>query len=319
MASNGGGQVSASGEVQRFRGAERWPDLAVLELLVAVSEHGSLSAGARAVGMAQPNASRAVAAWEKSLGVRVLERSPRGSRLTADGDVVVDWASGVLDAATRLRTAVDALRREQNSHLTVAASLTVAEHLIPVWLTALRREYPDLDVGLLVHNSSEVFDLVRAERADVGFVETPRIPRDVRRMTVAHDRLVVVVAPSHPWAKRTRPLGPAELAATPLVVREAGSGTRNTLEDALAHYQRPVPALELTSNAAVRVAVASGAGAAVLSELAVESAVRSGDLVEVPLHGLDLARSIHAVWTDAATLHATAAELVRIARRRLAA
>jgi DNA-binding transcriptional LysR family regulator len=297
---------------------ERWPDLSVLELLVAISEHGSLSAGARAIGMAQPNASRAIATWEKNLGIRVLERSPRGSTLTSDGDVVVDWASAVLDAAAELRTAVEALRRDQNSHLTVAASLTVAEHLIPVWLTRLRRERPDLDVGLLVHNSREVFDLVGSGRADVGFVESPRVPSRLRRMSVAHDRLIVVVAPSHPWARRKRPLGPSELASTSLVVREPGSGTRTTLDEALSGYDRGAPAIELSSNAAVRIAVASGAGPAVISELAVAPAVRSGELVAVPIAGLDLVRTLHAVWTDAAALHPAAADLVAIARRQLA-
>ncbi|HWD62436.1 MAG TPA: LysR family transcriptional regulator [Humibacter sp.] len=287
----------------------------MLELLVAVSEHGSLSAGARAVGMAQPNASRAIAAWEKNLGVRLIERSPRGSRLTSDGDVVVDWAIAVLDAAGRLRTGVDALRREQNSHLTVAASLTVAEHLIPRWLTRLRRERPTLDVGLVVENSSEVFELVQAGRVDVGFVETPRVPRALRRRAVANDRLVVVVAPDHPWATRRAPIEPDELAATPLVVREAGSGTRITLDDALHGRSRATPSLELASNAAVRVAVASGAGAAVLSELAVASSVSSGELVVVPTADLELVRTIHAVWTDAAALHPAAAELVAIAGR----
>jgi len=296
------------------RRGERWPDLAVLELLVAVSEHGSLSAGARAVGMAQPNASRALAAWEKSLGVRLLERSPRGSRLTADGDVVVDWAGAVLGAARELHTAIAALRRDQNSHLTVAASLTVAEYLIPLWLTRLRREHPSLDVALLVHNSSEVFDLVASGRAAVGFVESPGVPHSLRRSAVSHDRLVVVVSPEHPWARRKRPLGAAELAATPLVVREPGSGTRTTLDEALAGYRRAEPILELSSNAAVRVAVTSGAGPAVLSELAVGAAVRAGDLVAVPVSGLELVRTLHAVWTDAASLLPAAADLVGIAR-----
>lgn len=77
------------------------PDL-LLELLVSVSEHGSLGAGARAVGMAQPNASRAVARFERTSGVRLLRRSPRGSTLTAEGALVVDWARIVLDAADRL-------------------------------------------------------------------------------------------------------------------------------------------------------------------------------------------------------------------------
>ncbi|MBB2891047.1 LysR family transcriptional regulator [Flexivirga oryzae] len=62
-----------------------WPDLGVLELLVAVAEHGSLSAAVRAAGMAQPNASRSISRLERHPGVTLLHRSTRGSTLTDSG------------------------------------------------------------------------------------------------------------------------------------------------------------------------------------------------------------------------------------------
>ena len=84
-------------------------------------------------------------------------------------------------------------------HLTVAASLTVAEHLLPAWLGELRRSAPELHVGLQVTNSSRVCDLVRDAVVDLGFIESPGSLRGLRSHAVADDRLVLVVAPDHPW------------------------------------------------------------------------------------------------------------------------
>lgn len=293
----------------------RWPDLAVLELLVAVSEHGSLGAAARAVDVAQPNASRSIARFEQSLGLSLVERRPRGSRLTAEGEIVVDWARGVLDSARELAAATDALRAGRGSQLRIAASMTVAEYLVPAWLAELRRAQPDLDVSLSVQNSTEVFDLVASGSCDLGFVESPRVRRGLGSEVVATDRLVVIVAPDHEWATRAQAVTVADLAATALVVREPGSGTRTTLDDALSAFSPVAPTLELSSNAAVRVSVTAGAGPAVLSELAVGAWIAAGDLVEIPIEGLTLNRTMNAVWNPAAAPSGSAAELVLIARR----
>ncbi|EPR76226.1 putative transcriptional regulator, LysR family [Leifsonia rubra CMS 76R] len=292
-----------------------WPDLGMLELLVAVSEHSSISAAARSIDMAQPNASRALRQLERTFGVQLIDRHPGGSRLTADGAAVVDWSREVLESAQRMRAGTDALRAQHHSQLTVAASMTVAECLMPAWLAELRRAHPDLAIKLRVHNSEEVFDSVRDGVCEMGFVESPGVRAGLRHTAVAHDRLVVVVAPEHPWARRHRPVSGAELARTPLVVREPGSGTRTTLEAALGPYGPVVATLELNSNAAVQVSVSAGAGPAVLSELTVASLLRTGELIAVPTEGLNLERSIRAVWTGASPVRTAAADLVSIARR----
>lgn len=295
--------------------ARDWPDLKVLELLIAVSVHGSLGAGARAVGMAQPNASRAVAGFERSLNLVLLERAARGSRLTPAGAVVVDWARSVLDAAERLLAGADALHSERISHVTAAASMTVAEHLMPIWLGEFRRQHPDVEIRLEVHNSTDVFAGVRSGDYDVGFTESRDVAEGLHSMVVAGDELVVVVHPEHPWARRRSPLNVTELAAARLVVRERGSGTRMVLDEALKEYQRGEPLLELNSNAAVRVSVSAGVGPAVLSNLAVAPALRSGELRAIAVHGVDLHRKLRAVWRPPKRLDGPAGELVQIARK----
>jgi len=292
-----------------------WPELTALELLVAVADHGSVSAGARAVDMAQPNASRSLARLERALGVGLLTRSTTGARLTPAGLMVVDWARDVLAAAQTLVDGTEALAHAGGGELRVAASQTVAEHLLPAWLAALRARHPGAAVRLEVHNTAEVVAGVLSGACDLGFVEGPRAPRGVRTAVVARDELVLVVAPDHPWTRRRSRVGAEELAATPLLTREPGSGTRVRLDDELrALAGRPATALqELASNAAVRVAVQAGAGPAVLSRLSVADALASGGVLEVPLD-LELGRELRAVWTGPRRLSGIAADLVSVAR-----
>jgi DNA-binding transcriptional LysR family regulator len=293
------------------------PDLESLRLLVLVGELGSIGRAAAKLGIAQPSASKRLASLERKLGLALVDRTRRGSALTPDGRVVIDWARRVLDELNVLVTGAEALRTQRAAELRVAASLTVAEHLAAGWIGELRRARTELYVGLVVTNSSLVCDLVRGGEVDLGFVESPTVPSELSARRVATDRLAVVVPPNHPWARRRRPLTAIELATTPLVVREHGSGTRETLETALrkAKVGELQPVTELGSTTAVRSAVVDGAGPAVLSILAVEADLSEGRLVEVAVDGLDLRRQLRAVWPGGRRLVGSAAELLAVALR----
>ncbi|WP_460466580.1 LysR family transcriptional regulator [Calidifontibacter terrae] len=289
-----------------------WPDTTALELLVAIADHGSVGAAARAVDMAQPNATRSLSRLERQLGCDLVVRGARGSTLTPAGVVLVERARATLDACRSLLDTAASLRNDGQQSLTVAASQTVAEHLLPTWLATLRRERPETTVVVHVHNSHDVVDDLREGRAALGFIEHPTVPPGVHHRRVAVDEMVLVVAPHHVWAKRRRAVPLEELADTPLITRESGSGTRVALDEALGSPIEPY--LEMPSNAAVRVSVASGAAPAVLSRLAVTDALAAGTLVTVPL-AARIRRPLHAVWTGPRLLTGVAADLVQIAGR----
>src|ERR1700760_1284493 len=116
----------------------RAPDLASLDLLLSVAQAGSLGGAARAHGMSQQAASERIRRLEQLLGVQVLRRSRHGSKLTPAGVLVVDWAAQLTELAAGMEASIAALREERAAHLKVAASLTVAEYLIPRWLVTLR-------------------------------------------------------------------------------------------------------------------------------------------------------------------------------------
>lgn len=296
----------------------RWvPDLDSLQLLLDVAETGSLSRAGQQHGISQPAASGRIRSMERLVGFRLLTRSARGSSLTPGGALVAEWARGVLDAAEALQAGIGSLRFERAARLRVAASLTVAEHLLPGWLVRLAAIHPDTAVSLTATNSTEVAASVVAGTADVGFVEGPDLPDGLEERLVARDRLVLVVPPGHPWRRRRAPVDAADLAATRLVQREPTSGTRISLERALQEFAPLArPLLELSTSTAVRSAVAAGAGPAVLSDLAVRDDVAAGRLVQVAVRGVDLTRSLRAVWPAGGQLPAAAADLLRLGHAR---
>jgi DNA-binding transcriptional LysR family regulator len=280
------------------------PGLEAMQVLLAIDRAGSLRGAAAEVGVSQQAVSARMRSIEAQVGVPLLTRSPRGSWLTPAGVLCAQWASRVLEAAAELDAGITSLRGDRRSHLRVAASQTVAEHLMPGWLVALRARDPGPDIELTATNSEAVLERVLAGSADVGFVEGPGIPRGLRSRVVALDRLAVVVPPDHRWARRRTPVPAAELAATPLVSRESGSGTRKALARALTARLPPGaelagPAMELSSAGAVRAAVVAGAGPGAMSLLAVHDDLALGRLVEVRVAGVDLSRRLRAVWAGA--------------------
>src|SRR5579875_1958061 len=295
----------------------RVSDLTPFDLLLTVARAGSLGRAAAEHGISQPAASTRIRQLETQLGLTLIERSPRGSTLTPAGALVANWAQSAVDAAAALDAGVTALRREHESRLRIVASMTVAEYLLPGWLTALRAVDPGAAVALSAVNSADVAEAVLTGTAEVGFVEGPGRPGGLRAARVGRDELTVVVAPSHPWSRRRRGIDAAELATTPLVAREAGSGTRRVLEQALtrAGLKAVEPTAELSSTTAIKSAVAAGAGPAVLSSLAVAAELATGALRAVPVLGLDLHRDLRAVWRAGRPLTGPARDLVGIASR----
>ncbi len=286
--------------------SSRVPDLASLEVLLAVARAGSLNRAARQLGITQQGVSARIRSAEAQAGVALVSRTSHGSTLTPEGAAVAEWAARLLAVASELDAGLASFRSNHRTQLRVSASLTIAEQLLPGWLVSLQararqRSEPPAEVTLTVANSDTVAEHVRRGAADLGFVEGPDSPQGLHSRVVGHDELLVVVRPDHPWARRRRPLRPAELAAARLVSREEGSGTKGVLTAALSaamgtRVTMPV-ALALSSTAAVKAAVAAGAGPAVLSELAVAEELAAHRLARVPVAGVNLRRSLRAVWS----------------------
>lgn len=284
------------------------PDVAALALLVEVARRGSIGAAARSLGTTQQAASERLRSLETQVGFTVLQRRPRGSTLTASGTVLVEWASRLLEVAEEVDGAIVTLRDDSRRELHVAASMTIAEHLVPRWLVLLRQRQvreglTPTTVSLQAANSRAVVEAVAAGAADVGFVEGTEAPRSLASLDLGADELVLVAPPTDPLAAVRGPLSPQAVSELVLTSRETGSGTREVVERALAAHglSMTTPEAELTTSSAVRSSVRAGGAPAFLSSLVVAGDRATGELVVVPTEGLDLRRTFRAVWNGRET------------------
>jgi DNA-binding transcriptional LysR family regulator len=288
------------------------PDIRSLDLLHSVAELGSIRQAALRHHISQPAASMRLRSLEEVLNLQLLDRSHGRAQLTSAGIAVVQWGEEVLEPMRKLQLGTQALGRDSATHLRIVASLTVAEYLIPDWLGCLRAAHPDIIVSLQMGNSTQGIDAMVRGEADLGFVEGPCAPPELSSRVVRADDLVVVVDPSHKWARRKSLLTARELSNTPLVLRETGSGTREVLESAMHSLGLTVtPLVELASTTAIKAAVASGAGPGILSRLAIDSETHDGRLVVVGIDDFKLERSIRMVWSKLTPLTLAAKHLIQ--------
>lgn len=288
--------------------------LAVLRQLVELEGEGSLGAVARRLGVSQPTVSANLGKLEGTIAVPLLLRGTQGSTLTDEGKVIAAAARSVIDATRELARTIEQLPRLSSTPLRIAASLTIAEQLVPRWL-ADRRISGHIEPGqatLSVGNSDEVMTWVVNGDVDIGFVEGHRVRDGLAHVPVGGDELVIVVGQSHRWFKEHPPIGPAELVNAGLVLRERGSGTREVLEDALARAGASLPhhIPSFGSTSAILTAVRHGGAAAVVSRLTVEDEIADGRLAVVQVAGLKLTRNLSAVWLENRPQRADAAKLI---------
>lgn len=277
--------------------------LAYLRTFVEVVQRGSFSAAAKALGISQPAVSQQMQRLEEELGSELLLRDGRGLvGLTASGEVVLGFARSMLAANDALRAELRRLQEEIAGTLRLAASTTPGEYLVPQLLAAFRDQHPSVEAQVTVSDTADVVKRVLSGGCDLGFIGAPVEQPGLVLERLAADEIVLAVHPEHPFAKRERVTW-EEVLAQPLIMREEGSGTRRTVEQALAAQGKELPresvALTLGSTQAVVQAIRDGLGIGFVSAFAVTRVPPTERLPVVAIEGLTLTRDLFVVYDEA--------------------
>jgi DNA-binding transcriptional LysR family regulator len=180
--------------------------------------------------------------------------------------------------------------------LHIGATLTIGNYLATLIAAEFLQRHPDGRIRLEVHNTATIVQQVAGFELDLGLIEGRSQHPDLEAVPWLEDELVVFCAPSHPLAGRS-PVTAEELVAQPWILREIGSGTRETFDYATRHLDRRIQVrLELEHTEAIKRAVESGLGIGCISRMALREAFRRGSLVAVETPWLDLRRRFHFLW-----------------------
>ncbi|SHE35954.1 DNA-binding transcriptional regulator, LysR family [Ferrithrix thermotolerans DSM 19514] len=249
-----------------------------LVTLVVVAETENLSEAASLLGISQPAVSQQLKALSQAVGERLHERSGHGVTLTRAGRELARESAPLLRGYRGVMEYLSSLEKGEAGVLSVAASNTVAAHVLPNWLIKFRRAYPGVRVSARSTNSELVVSSLDNGEMEVGLIESPEYShsKELVERVIGGDELVLACSPS--LFDFTLPeVSYSEIEHLPMVWRESGSGVRSTVEAAMVKagiFPRTV--FELAGGEAVKEALVAGLGVGFVSSLAVGREVEDG-------------------------------------------
>jgi len=218
---------------------------------------------------------------ERGLGARFFDRVGKRLLLNDNGRALLPMALAVLDGAQNLEAAFLSNTQARAVELHLFASTTIGNYILPALLARFRERVPAARLELQIGNTLDVVNAVRDFETDLGFIEGPSHAKDVIVVPWLEDELLIVASPSHPLAKaaKQRKLKVKQLAAAQWLLREVGSGTRETVDQALLPHLLNIPAsMTLGSSEAIKNSVAEGLGISCLSRSVVRDLVAANRL-----------------------------------------
>jgi len=265
-----------------------------LAVFAEIARCENVSRAAGILNLSQSATSAALAEFERQYGCEFFDRIGKRLRLNDRGRELLPRAIELLDRAAE----IESLLRNDSApgNLRIGATLTIGNYLATLIVADFLRSHPDAHVQLQVHNTATVLAAVARHDIDLGMIEGVCRDPELEAEPWIEDELVVFCAPSHPLAA-AGPVSLEALSKQSWILREKGSGTRETLEQALRHWQGGFDTrLELEHTEAVKRAVECGLGLGCISRLALRDAFRRGSLVPVETPELDLRRQFQFVW-----------------------
>lgn len=264
-----------------------------IEIFVAVANAGSVSRAAGGLSLSQSAASTALGELERAYDQPLFDRVGKKLILNDTGQWLLPRALEMMDRARELESG---LSTDQSiGHLRLGASLTIGNYLATLLVADFLQQHPMSRVQLAVHNSASIIEQVANYALDLGLIEGDMSHPDVKVTPWLEDELVVFAAPDHPLAKK-RQVTLVQALQENWILREAGSGTRATLERALGTHRAELNVrLELEHTEAIKRAVEAGLGLGCISRLALRDAFRRGSLAPIRLPELQLQRQFYIV------------------------
>ena len=252
-----------------------------LKVFCTVAETRSFSKTSEIIHLTQPAVSLQIQALEEMYETKLFDRSSSRVILTPAGEVLYKYAKEILALYTAAEKVIGEMTGLVKGSITIGAGSTIGNYMLPSVISDFRKTHPKIKVNLFVANMQRVIELLNAGNINVGLVEG-----DVKRQKIVVDKLLsdellLIVPTHHPWAKR-KEVSVSELIEEPFILREAGSGTRQTIEKFLARHAITLQGIKVSmvlgTTQAIKEAVENGLGVSIVSRWAVRKEIKYGIL-----------------------------------------
>ena len=270
-----------------------------MRVFITVADKKNFSKAAKALSLTQPAVSFQIQTLEQYYQTMLFDRVNRHVKLTAAGELLLDYAIHMNNRLAELERNMQQLTGHVKGELLIGASTTIGEYILPYVVGSFKQDYPDVNVTIQIMNTKEISSAVESKTFDLGIIEGPLEQSDViEAHNFLEDELVLAIPSDHPFAKKES-ITLEELKELPYITREPGSGSRLIFEQALIDADFDIEDLnivmELGSTTSIKSAIMGGLGVSIISKWAVQDLVKAGKVAALNVQGLTLKRSFHII------------------------
>ena len=270
-----------------------------MRVFITVANKKNFSKAAKALSLTQPAVSFQIQTLEQYYQTMLFDRVNRHVKLTAAGELLLDYAIHMNNLQAELERNMQQLTGHVKGELLIGASTTIGEYILPYVVGSFKQDYPDVNVTIQIMNTKEISSAVESKTFDLGIIEGPLEQSDViEAHNFLEDELVLAIPSDHPFAKKES-ITLEELKELPYITREPGSGSRLIFEQALIDADFDIEDLnivmELGSTTSIKSAIMGGLGVSTISKWAVQELVKAGKVAALNVQGLTLKRSFHII------------------------
>ena len=293
-----------------------------LKVFRTVAEKLNFTAAAEVLFISQPAVTLQIKTLEEELGVKLFDRAGGKVRLTEAGEILLDYAARIADLYNEAETALGSLIGEQRGKLSLGASTSIAQYVLPHLIGRFLVIHPKIEFSMISANTENIVKALDAKTITLGLVEGPIGRSDLKVERLIEDEIVVIASANHDWAlDETAKIELSQLNNTPLIMREHGSGTRHVVENALKKGGLKLSelniAMELDSTEAIKSVVEANLGIGFVSRWGLSRELELKTLKIIKIDHLEIKRQFQFVYPRTPRLEATAESFLRFARRYL--
>jgi DNA-binding transcriptional LysR family regulator len=295
-------------------------DFRHLETFCRVAEVKSFSRAADDLFLTQPTVSGHILSLEKSLSLRLFDRTGREVRLTKAGEVFLRYASKTLTIRKDLLNALSEFSQGIRGELSLGASTIPGEYLLPKLMGDFKKDHPHFTLSLKIADTKEIIQYVLQGNVEFGMIGAKVNHPSLHYEKYEEDEIIVVAPSGHPLARKKR-VGLDDLLKEPWIIREEGSGTQMAVDKALRRKGKSLRAFhvvtEMGSTSSMKEGVKAGLGLAFISARAAEEELNQGLLSRIAVEGMEsISRQIYIVSHRGRTLSPIGIEFLRFLKRK---
>jgi DNA-binding transcriptional LysR family regulator len=294
-------------------------DFRHLETFCRIAALKSFSRAADDLLLTQPTVSGHILFLERSLSLRLFDRTGREIRLTQAGEMFLRYASKILTVRKDLLNALSEFSQGIRGELSLGASTIPGEYLLPRLMGDFKRAHPRFTLSLKISDTKDIVQELLQGHIEFGLIGAKVNHRSLHHEKFEEDEIIVIAPPDHPLSRK-RSVGFEDLLKEPWIIREEGSGTQMTVERALRKKGKSLKdfnvAIEMGSTSSVKEGVKANLGLAFISRRAVEEELNRNLFTSIILEGMkSISRQIYIVSQRGKTVSPAGMEFLRFLKQ----